>query len=203
MNQVPEGYKEDGTGALRPVDAIKKIDLLRDDLVMEIVSKAKIKRDELVTLKAEIYGDIESFVDLSSEQYGVKRGGKKGNVTLTSFDGKYKIIKANADNVVFDERLQAAKALIDECLADWSKGAHPGLVTIVNDAFRTDTKGELRTNRVLALRRHDINDIRWKNAMDAIADSLQVVGSKTYIRVYERIGQTDRYKQIPLDIAAV
>lgn len=203
MNQVPDGYKEDGSGALRPVDAIKKIDLLRDDLVMEIVNKAKIKRDELVTLKAEIYGDIESFVDLSSEQYGVKRGGKKGNVTLTSFDGKYKIIKANADNVVFDERLQAAKALIDECLAEWSKGAHPGLVTIVNDAFRTDTKGELRTNRVLALRRHDINDIRWKNAMDAIADSLQVVGSKTYIRVYERIGQTDRYKQIPLDIAAV
>lgn len=203
MNQVPEGYKEDGTGALRPIDAIKKIDLVRDDLVMEIVNKAKIKRDELVTLKAEIYGDIESFVDLSSEQYGVKRGGKKGNVTLTSFDGKYKIIKANADNVVFDERLQAAKSLIDECLAEWSKGAHPGLVTIVNDAFRTDTKGELRTNRVLALRRHDINDIRWKNAMDAIADSLQVVGSKTYIRVYERIGQTDRYKQIPLDIAAV
>lgn len=203
MNQVPEGYKEDGTGALRPVETIKKIDLLRDDLVMEIVNKAKIKRDELVTLKAEIYGDIESFVDLSSEQYGVKRGGKKGNVTLTSFDGKYKLIKANADNVVFDERLQAAKALIDECLAEWSKGAHPGLVTIVNDAFRTDQKGELRTNRVLALRRHDINDIRWKNAMDAIADSLQVVGSKTYIRVYERIGQTDRYKQIPLDIAAV
>lgn len=203
MTQVPDGYKEDGTGALRPVDTIKKIDLLRDDLVMEIVNKAKVKRDELITLKAEIYGDIESFVDLSSEQYGVKRGGKKGNVTLTSFDGKYKIIKANADNVVFDERLQAAKALIDECLADWSKGAHPGLVTIVNDAFRTDTKGELRTNRVLALRRHDINDIRWKNAMEAIADSLQVVGSKTYIRVYERIGQTDRYKQIPLDIAAV
>lgn len=203
MTQVPDGYKEDGTGALRPVDTIKKIDLLRDDLVMEIVNKAKVKRDELITLKAEIYGDIESFVDLSSEQYGVKRGGKKGNVTLTSFDGKYKIIKANADNVVFDERLQAAKALIDECLAEWSKGAHPGLVTIVNDAFRTDTKGELRTNRVLALRRHDINDIRWKNAMDAIADSLQVVGSKTYIRVYERIGQTDRYKQIPLDIAAV
>lgn len=203
MTQVPDGYKEDGTGALRPVETIKKIDLLRDDLVMEIVTKAKVKRDELATLKAEVYGDIESFVDLSSEQYGVKRGGKKGNVTLTSFDGKYKIIKANADNVVFDERLQAAKALIDECLADWSKGAHPGLVTIVNDAFRTDTKGELRTNRVLALRRHDINDIRWKNAMDAIADSLQVVGSKTYIRVYERIGQTDRYKQIPLDIAAV
>lgn len=203
MTQVPAGYKEDGTGALRPIDAIKKIDLVRDDLVMEIVNKAKVKRDELVTLKAEIYGDIESFVDLSCEQYGVKRGGKKGNVTLTSFDGKYKIIKANADNVVFDERLQAAKALIDECLAEWSKGAHPGLVTIVNDAFRTDTKGELRTNRVLALRRHDINDIRWKNAMDAIADSLQVVGSKTYIRVYERIGQTDRYKQIPLDIAAV
>src|SRR5690606_35105878 len=133
----------------------------------------------------------------------VKRGGAKGNVTLTTFDGRYKVVRANADDVVFDERLQAAKALIDECLQEWSKDAHPGLIVLVNDAFRTDRKGELRTNRVLALRRHDIDDPRWIRAMDAISDALQVVGSKHYIRVYERVGGTEQYKQIPLDIAGV
>lgn len=203
MTQVPEGMKVDSIGRHVPIESIRKIDLLRDDLVMDIVAKAKATRDELIKRKAEIYGDIESFVELSLEQFKAKLGGKKGNVTLTSFDGKYKIIKANADNVVFDERLLAAKCLIDECLAEWSKGAHPGLVTIVNDAFRTDQQGELRTNRILALRRHDIDDIRWKNAMEAIGEAMQVVGSKTYIRVYERIGNTENYKQIPLDIAAV
>jgi hypothetical protein len=30
-----------------------------------------------------------------------------------------------------------------------------------------------------------------------------VVGSKSYIRVYERIGDTDQYRPISLDIAGV
>lgn len=203
MNQVPEGMRMDSVGRHVPIESIKKIDLVRDDLVMDVVEKAKATRDVLIKLKAEIHGDIEAFVDLSLEKYNVKLGGKKGNLTLVSFDGKYKIIKANADNIIFDERLLAAKALIDECLVEWSKGAHPGLVTIVNDAFRTDNNGDLRTSRILALRRHDINDIRWKNAMEAIADAMTVISSKSYLRVYERIGNTENYKQIPLDIAAV
>ena len=203
MNEVPEGYRTNSRGDLVLEKSIKSVDLVRDRLVMEIVEKSKKQHEKLVTLKAEIFGDIEAFVDLSLEQYKTKLGGSKGNVTLTSFDGKYKIIRANADNVIFDERLQAAKALIDECLREWSSGAHPGLIALVNDAFRTDKNGELRTNRVLALRRHDITDDRWKRAMDAIADSLQVVGSKSYIRVYERIGGSESYRQIPLDIAGV
>lgn len=203
MTQIPEGYRENSRGNLVPESTIADIDLVRDQLVSEIVGKALRKRDELVQLKAEIFGDIEAFVDLSAEKYGVVRGGAKGNVTLTSYDGKYRVVRANADNVVFDERLQAAKALIDECMHEWSVGANPALIVLINDAFRTDRKGELRTARILGLRRHNIEDSRWKLAMEAISDALQVVGSKTYIRVYERIGQSDSYKIVPLDIAGV
>jgi hypothetical protein len=39
--------------------------------------------------------------------------------------------------------------------------------------------------------------------MTAIGESVQVTGSKQYVRVYERIGQTDQYQPIPLDIAAI
>ena len=38
----------------------------------------------------------------------------KGNVTLTSYDGKYKIQRAIAEYLHFDERLQVAKELIDD-----------------------------------------------------------------------------------------
>ncbi|WP_041523624.1 DUF3164 family protein [Gilvimarinus agarilyticus] len=203
IQQVPAGYRENARGDLVREDTIKEIDVLRDQIVMETVEKALETRETLKKVKAEVFGDIEAFVDISAEKYGVKAGGAKGNVTLTSFDGRYRVVRANADDVVFDERLQAAKALIDECLQEWSAGAHPGLVALVNDAFRTDRHGELRTNRVLALRRHDINDPRWIQAMEAISDALQVVGSKSYIRIYERVGKTDSYKQIPLDIAGV
>ncbi|MDF1622497.1 MAG: DUF3164 family protein [Pseudohongiella nitratireducens] len=203
MNAIPAGYRKNARGDLIQESTIKPIDLARDELVLEIVEKARKLSAELARLKAEFFGDIEAFVQMSAEQYDVNLGGKKGNLSLLSFDGQYKVIRANADNIVFDERLYAAKELIDQCLRDWSKDAHPGLLAMVNDAFRADRDGELRTARVLALRRHNIDDPRWHKAMDAISDALQVVGSKSYIRVHERIAGTEQYRLIPLDIAGV
>lgn len=200
---IPEGYRENARGDLIPENRIKAIDLARDELTMEIVQKARDLSAKLAALKAEIYGDIEAFAQMSAEQYGVNLGGKKGNLSLLSFDGRYKVLRANADNIVFDERLQAAKDLIDQCLREWSTGADPALLVIINDAFRTDRNGELRTASILSLRRHNIEDPRWIKAMDAISDALQVTGTKSYIRVYERINDSDKYRQIPLDIAGV
>lgn len=201
--QIPDGFRMDAQGRLVPESSIKPIDQARDQLVCELAERAKAASQELARLKAGMFGDIEAFIQLSAEQYGVTLGGRKGNVSLVSFDGRYKILRANHDNVVFDERLQAAKALIDECLREWSENAHPGLIVLINDAFRTDRNGELRTARILALRRHDIADPRWVKAMDAISDALQVTGSKLYVRVYERVGDSDQYRPISLDIAGV
>ncbi len=202
-DNVPDGFKRDARNRFVPVDTIKPIDLARDSLVNEIVAKARNVSELLANVKEQCQADIAAFVELSAEQYNVSLGGIKGNVSLLSFDGRFKVLRANQDNIVFDERLQAAKQLIDECLKDWSQGAHKGLMVMIDDAFRADRNGELRTARILALRRHDIDDPRWIKAMEAIGDALQVVGSKSYIRVYERIKDTENYRQIPLDIAAV
>lgn len=205
MNQVtiPEGYRVDAQKRLVAEALIKPVDLARDQLVMELVGKAKAVQEELARFKASAFGDVDAFVDLSVEQYGVKRGGKKGNVSLLSFDGRYMIKKAIQETIQFDERIEAARVLIDECLRDWTQGARPEVVTLVSNAFRTDTNGEIRTARVLALRRLDIPDERWQRAMKAIGEACQAVGSKSYIRVYERVGDSDQYEQISLDLAGV
>jgi hypothetical protein len=39
--------------------------------------------------------------------------------------------------------------------------------------------------------------------MEAIADSIQVSGSTTYLRLYERVGETDQFESISLDLAKV
>lgn len=201
--QIPTGYRRDAQGRLVREEQIKPVDKLRDELVLALVQRARATHDALVQYKAAAFGEIEAFLDLSAAEYGAKIGGKKGNVSLLSFDGKYKIQRAVQESIAFDERLQAARALIDECLREWTEGARPELATLVNDAFRVDTKGEIRTARVLALRRLDITDERWLRAMDAIGDACQVVGSKSYIRVYERNGDSDQYSPISLDIAGV
>lgn len=202
INNVPEGFMKDAKGHLVPLDLVKPIDLARNDLVLELVAKAQVVSATLAAFKADAFGDIKAFVDMSVEQYKTKVGGKKGNVTLMSFDGQYKVVLAAQDNIRFDERLQAARALIDECLTEWTQDARSEVRAIVNEAFRADKQGEISTGRVLALRRMEIKDARWQRAMEAIGDAVQVVGSKSYIRVYQRVGESEQYVPIPLDIAS-
>lgn len=200
---IPEGYWADAKGSLIPLATIKPVDQARDALVKEIVAKAKGMSQQLSAFKDATFGDIAAFVDMSAEEYGVALGGKKGNVQLLSFDGRYKVLRAIQESITFDERLQAAKALIDECLVEWTQNARPELKAIINRAFEVDKAGNINTNAVLALRRLDIADHRWATAMKAIAEAVQVTGSKSYIRVYERVGATDQYAPISLDVAGV
>ena len=201
MSHTPEGYKKNPQGHLIPIEMIKPIDQIRDDLVLQLVHKAKGVSAALAEFKEYAFGEIADFVSLSAAEYGAAIGGQKGNVTLTSYDGRFKIQRAMSETINFDERLQAAKALIDECLTDWTQDARAELKTLINDAFRADKEGNINTNRVLGLRRLNIGDQRWQNAMAAIGDAVQVTGSKAYVRFYERVGQTDKYEPIALDVA--
>lgn len=203
IKPIPEGYMQDAKGALWPKDTVREIDLLRDDLVREIVSRAKAQSEALAQFKAGVFGDIESFIQLSGEKYGVKMGGIKGNVSLLTFDGRYKVQRAVAESLAFDERLQVAKELIDQCIHEWSQGSRSEIRALINDAFQVDKEGRVNSARILSLRRLDIADEKWNKAMQAIGESIQVAGSKTYFRVYERVGDTDQYRPISLDIAAV
>lgn len=197
----PAGYWRDAKGHLVPEAMIKPIDRARDDLVRELHTRAQKLADAIRIFKAGVFADIDSFVELSAEQYGAKLGGKKGNVTLLSFDGRIKILRAMAETITFDERLQAAKALIDECFNDWTTDARPEIKALIDRAFEVDKEGNIRTGAVLSLRRVNIEDERWRRAMAAINDAVQVVGTKAYIRVYERVGDTDQWAQVPLDVA--
>lgn len=200
---IPAGYKADSMGRLVPIDTIKDIDLARDDLVMELIHEAQDLNKRLLAFKEKAFGDIQAFIELSAEKYDAKIGGRKGNVSLISYDGKYKILRANQDHIVFDERIQAAKALIDECIKDWTSDARSEIKALIDRAFEVDKEGNLNTGRVLTLRRVNITDKRWRDAMQAISDSVQTVGSKSYIRVYVRKADTEQYDQLSLDIAAV
>lgn len=199
----PEGYMQDTQGRLVPISTVKAIDKLRDQTVREIVKQAQLVHLQLKEFKRETFSDIAAFLETSVEQYDVKLRGDKGNVTLYSYDGRYKVIRAVQETIKFDERLKAAKALIDECITDWSTGARDEIKVLVNDAFKVDKEGDVSTNRVLGLRRLNITDPKWLRAMEALSDSLSVIGSRSYVRVYERVGDTDRYEAIALDLASV
>ncbi len=200
--KIPEGYRENANGDLVLIANIKEIDLLRDELVVGIAARAREKSGELAEFKTSVMAEVDAFVQESAARFKAKLGGTKGNLSLMSFDGRFKVVVAQQDSITFDERLQVAKALIDKCIKKWSDGADANLLALVNDAFQVDKTGNVSIRRVLGLRQLDIDDRDWKKAMDAISESVQVVGSKSYLRVYER-SETGDYLPISLDVAGV
>ena len=200
--EIPPGYWENAKGNLVPDSKVKPIDKLRDQLVKDLCSVAEVKSTDMTKFKLKTLGDVHAFIEASVEQYGVKAGGKKGNVTLMTFDGKQKVVLQMQDRIIFGEQLQAAKALIDQCVTRWSAGANDNIKVLVNDAFQVDKQGKISTDRVLGLRRLDIDDPQWLAAMKAIDDSIQIAGTKPYIRFYKR-DDAGVYQPIVLDVAAV
>lgn len=201
--QIPAGYWKDAAGNLIPESKVKDIDKLRNQVVTDLCLLAEQAQAGLRKFKLDAMLEVAALVSTSMEQYGVKAGGEKGNVTLMSYDGQYKLVRSMQDKLQFGEQLLAAKALIDECVHEWSKGANDNIRVLVNHAFQADKEGKINVGRVLNLRRVNIEHPKWQQAMQAIADSMQTASTKPYIRFYKRLGDTQEYQPIPLDIAAI
>ncbi|PTT55065.1 MULTISPECIES: DUF3164 family protein [Aeromonas] len=194
--------RQNAQGHWVPENLIAPTDKLRDEVVLAIIAAAREQRSQLAAFKIGAMQQIADFVDLSAEQYGVAWGGTKGNVTLLSFDGRYKLIRAVGEHRKFDERIQAAKALIDQCIERWSDGASSEIRALVDHAFRVSKSGHIDVNQVLSLRQLNIDDPDWLLAMQAAVDAIQVTGTSQYLRLYERDAQ-GRYIQMSLDLAKV
>ena len=202
MSNEPE-YLENAKGYLVPIDKIKAEDRMEDELVRELFRTAKALQSDLREFKRGAFSNVDAFLELLSEKYGVTKGGKKGNVTLTSYNGLIRLQISNQDYIQFGPQLQIAKELIDECINAWSQGANANLKIIVDQAFSVDKNNRLNTKAILGLRRYNITDEKWEKAMQAITDSIRTESSKRYIRFSERDSIDDDFETKHLDMAKV
>lgn len=200
--QIPDGYMPDAKGRLWPVDQVPPVDALMTQTVEKIVSFADQLAAQIGRFKGHCYDDIATMIDLMAERYGARPGGPKGNITLTSFDGTKKVVIQVADKMFFGPELQVAKTLVDECIAAWAEGAGGELRALVDHAFQVDQAGKVNRAALLSLRRVQIADPTWRRAMEALTDSIRVIGSREYLRVYRRPSARAAWEQIPLDLAS-
>ncbi len=194
-------FREDSRGAWMPESSIKPQDILKDDLVESAADKIVDMRDKMKQLNQEIKDEIRAYIELIGEKYGVKLKGNKGNITLTSYDGKTRIVISISESIYLDENVIAAKELIDEYLEDEIKDASFDIKQLVTSAFRVK-QGVLDVRSILKLRSLRIDDERWKKAMDIIADSIVVKSSKSCLRLYKQNAE-GTMEYVPLDFAVI
>jgi hypothetical protein len=194
-------YMTDAKGALVPVEVIKPMDKLQDELVRKVMGFARDLSAQICRFRGHTFEDIGSLEALLAQEYGTTLGGRKGNKTLFSFDGTMKVEVKVADFIDFGPELQTAKTLIDECLNEWAAESRAELRAIVTRAFNTDKAGCINKSEIFMLLRLDIRDERWLRAMDAIREAMRVVGSKTYLRFYERASADASWEPVTIDLA--
>lgn len=200
--EVPEGYMADAKGRLVPERMVSGPAKLEDQLVRKMMGFALDLSAQIARFKGHCYDDIAAFMALLAGEYGATKGGIKGNCTFISFDGTMKVQVQVADHMVFGPELQVAKELIDRCISGWAQGANEAIRTLVHHAFQVDKEGRVAREPILALRRVEIDDERWKRAMQAITDSIRIVGSRQYIRFYRRSSPQGPWEAVTIDLAA-
>ena len=192
----------DSKGRHVPLKNIRETDLLENQLVDGLMSRAEAVSESIGKFKGEAFSDINAFMNLLEEKYAASIGGKKGNLTLMSFDGLKKVQVAISDSIDFGPQLQIAKNLIDECINTWTADGNTNVRALVDHAFDVGKNQRLNTKNILGLRRLNIDDEKWKRAMDTISEAVRVVSSKQYIRFYSRENREAEFTSVSLDIAS-
>lgn len=194
---------ENRDGLFVPVEKIKPQDLLTDSVVKALAAEAIVINETLADFKRRALADIADLISIAGEKYGVELGGKKGNISLTSFNGNYRIERKMSDNVTFTAELFAAKELVDQCVDGWSEGANDNYKLLVDNVFKVNKNGSLSTVEIFKMLRWNITDPKWQSAMQAVSDSILVSGTTVYINIYVRDAETGKYNSVPMSLSGV
>ena len=195
-------YMMNPQGHMVPLELVRPEDQLEDQTVRKIIGFAEEESQRLARFKGHTFDDVVTHVSLIAERYGVARGGKKGNVTLTSYDGCQKVLVQVQDVLTFGPELQVAKDIVDECITSWSGDAPAEIRALVQHAFQTDKEGRINRAALFNLRRLKIDREPWPRAMEALSDAIRTIGSREYVRFYKRKSTRDKWELISMDLAS-
>ncbi len=190
----------DASGREYPAKILDPEIVKRDTIVNRLMGKASRLHDRIESEKIKMVDDIDKYLNQTAQKYGEEW---KGNAELLSFDGKYKIEVRQRERIEFSEKLQIAKQKIDGCLKRWSEDSNINLQAVIKEAFQVDKKGEIAKSRILGLRRYNIKDKQWQQAMDLIDEAIQVTSTKQYIAFYERPDKDKPFRLISLNFSAL
>ena len=198
----PRGYVRDAKGNLVHESNIRPRDRDTDAVIAKIHLFGADLSAQIWRYRVHTMDDVFALAERVANDYGASLGGRGGNITLTSIDGCRRVTIAKAEYIDVGPEIVAAQALLDECLADWTKGASRQLQALLKQAFEPAADGRLSVTKLMALRRIRIDDDRWPRFQDAIADAMRPTGRAQYIRLHRRPTPAHKWVPVPLTIAA-
>lgn len=199
---VPQGYVVDHKGRMVPETLIRPQDVLEDQTVKLIAGFAFALANQVQRFKQHSAADIAALDALVAEEYTPRRVATRGNASYSTIDGRLRVVVQSQDKISFGPQIQAVKTIIEGLIERWGAGASDEARALIAHAWPTDRPGQIHRESMLRLLRLDIDDPEWRAVQRAIRDSVRVTGSKRYLRVQYRATPDNRWRNMPIDLAA-
>ncbi len=189
------------SGDTVPPKFVPPRDKKRTAMVERAIREAEKCQKTMATARGRIEKMIDDYLAWCFTKEGVEAN-RGGNYTFTSFDGLKRVSVNIGRTLEFDDRIQQAKTLIDQCLSEWTEGGRDEARAVIFDAFKVNKKGHIDTSRILGLQKLNIAHAGWLQAMKLIRESITEVARKSYLHFQTRQPQGE-WQTIYLDMAKI
>jgi len=203
MNNTTERMLVNRSGREIPASSLRPLVVLTHDTALDLVGRAVRLAEHNAAEKKGLFDDVDAYVALAFEQYRARVGGRRGGTVIATLGDTEKVEVSVADYQRVTSALPAAQSIINDILDDLTEGVGGDLRALVGNAFRRDAAGRINVDRVLELRRLDLQHPRWPDAVRAINDAVETAGSRSYIRFYRRENSEARWEQINLNFSSL
>lgn len=175
---------------------------LRQKTVTESIKRLMNMSSELSRLKAEIFDNFSTLLNMKAELYGIKDGQQSHD--FSNEEGQTVTIGSRIIDG-WDDTVESGIAMVNkyiESLATDEKSAK--LVNMIYRLLRKDAKGNLKGNRVLELQKlaDEINDPTFTEGVEIISSAYQPQRSAYFIEASQK-DDIGKRVGIPLSITSV
>lgn len=213
LNQLdPQALKQAAAEAEKREKAakgkqLKSYEAHKNKVVTRLVKLAKAQEEKLAKLKREALDEIQALYDEMLEIGGLVRDDHKGNLTLTTEDGLYRLRFKIAERYHFNELAEAAEERLKRFLDNMvKKNKRKDFELIQALLERNAATGKLDPRSVQKLYRYedDFEDEDWKEAIRLFKQAYEVEGTKAYVGFYAKDSQEQNaWDTVLLNFSAV
>lgn len=191
-------------GRQKPIAELSEFEIKREAKLQALACEGMDLYLRLADFSARYDVDFDELDEESApRQAKNSRAAGTQSVSRVLLDGSVKLERKRADVVSYDEdKLMAAKALIDVCVQRFAAGGRSEIKQMAELSFVKNAKGQYSRSGMVRLQQIESDDPEWQQAMELIKKAELVGGVASYklISVRDKYG---KYHPLPLDIAAV
>lgn len=159
--------------------------------------------EEIKIVKARVFDNFKTIIDLKGEMFRDKKGQEMGftSHTFTSSDGSMRLKLGQYLNDNYLDTAEDGVAMINEYIAGLATDEKTqALVNMVLKLLAKDSKGTLKAQRILQLRKiaEESGAEKFIEGVRIIEEAYSPIPTRTFLQAAVKDPKTGGWKQIPL-----